>query len=442
MSSRLYIPHHRPRLTGGDISLPPSKSIAARMLILRAVEGQPAGLEGYDVATLPEDLHSLSMALSASLDSSCRVISVGESGTAMRFVLAYLCARSCRGVVRLEGTGRQHQRPIAPLVEALRSLGAHIEYLQEQGYPPLLIHPARLHARSIVLDASDSSQYLSALMLIAPLIVGDGKYEIALLGGRLASAPYVEITRQCMDALGYHWQQSDGVFSYTSKVVEQVSEESSVLVEGDWTAASYAYLLSALSRDVEPLGSASSLYLPGLSLPSSQGDSQMMIDVAGRLGIETNRTADGIQLVCHTGHPLPSHMELDCYGTPDLVPTLVAMLLALGVPFVLNGVAHLRLKESDRLMALAQECAKIGFDLVVAQDSLSCNGTRREYDGDRPISLVTYGDHRIAMALAPLMGALHCGGVYVLDPDVVNKSFPSYWSMLSRLGYRIETTKT
>lgn len=442
MPASFYIPHYRPCPKGERISLPPSKSIAARMMILRAAQGVSSHLKDYDIATLPEDLLSLSRALSASLAPSCRVVSVGESGTAMRFMLAYLCAKPCREVVRLEGTGRQHQRPIAPLVEALRSLGAQIEYLAVEGYPPLLIHPCRLSAGSVVIDASDSSQYLSALMLIAPLIAGHGQYKIELLDGRLASAPYVEITRLCMDRLGYHWQQRAGVFSYTPKAIAQTSSEASVLVEGDWTAASYTYLLCALSRDTEASSLAPSLYLPGLTLPSSQGDSQIMVEVARALGIETDRSAETLRLLCHTEYTLPGRMELDCYGTPDLVPTLVAMLLALGVSFELRGVAHLRLKESDRLMALAEECAKLGFDFDMRQDSLSWDGTRRDYDRDTPIRLATYGDHRIAMALAPLMSALHPRGVYVLEPDVVGKSFPSYWSMLSSLGYRIEITKT
>lgn len=437
MSSSIYIPHHIPLLNGDSISLPPSKSIAARMLILRALQDSFTIPDTYAPATLPEDLYHLSVALSLSRQSSTQVISVGESGTAMRFMLAYLCAKPCTEDIRLEGEGRQHQRPIAPLVDALRSLGARIDYIEQEGYPPLLIHPCRLTAQSIELDASESSQYLSALLLIAPLVTGEQEYKIKLLKeGNLASAPYVEITRSCMRQEGFIWQQTGDVFSYTSEETKSTERLEDMFVEGDWTAVSYVYLLSLLSQ-YSGVGSTSSLYVKNMSLPSIQGDCQVLVDIARRLGVDTERDSKGIRLISHRGRLLPSNMELDCYDTPDLVPTLVAMLLTLKIPFTLRRVAHLRLKESDRLMALVQECSKIGFDLIEGEQTLSWDGTRREYPQGAPIRLETYGDHRIAMALAPLFASLHQGGVEVQNPEVVKKSFPSYWSLLTSVGYRI-----
>ncbi len=441
MSSSLYIPPHRPLLLGESLPLPPSKSIAARQLILQAIEGSSGVLDGYDWAELPEDLRNLSRALASSCDRSASTISVGESGTAMRLMLAYLCASPLAHPVRLEGTARQHHRPIAPLVEALRALGGQIDYLGTEGYPPLLISPSPLHARAIQLDASASSQYLSALMLIAPRLTEGGEYKIELLGGRLASAPYVEITRACMQEAGYHWQQNRKIFSYISR--EETSPTSLVTsaVESDWTAASYAYLLSVLSMDTEASAGGGSVLLPGLRLPSIQGDSVALVEVASQLGIETKAHAGGIQLVVASRSSSLDRIELDCYDTPDLVPTLVAMFLARQVPFVLRRVAHLRLKESDRLLALAQECTKLGFSLEIGDDTLTWTGRRHDYDKRAPIGLETYRDHRIAMALAPLMAAIHPRGVWVMSPEVVGKSYPGYWAMLSKVGYKIETTK-
>ncbi len=430
----LHLAHYVPAsLARGRMYLPPSKSLLARYLLLSAIQGrEELGVSGCQREDLPEDLRHLIEALEGAR-RGCTTINVGESGTAMRFVLAYLAASTTR-TVRLEGERRQHQRPIGSLVEALRALGGRISYIEVEGYPPLQIEPSRLSARAIELDASASSQYLSALMLIAPLLEGTG-YSIDVRRSGLVSAPYAEMTLQSMLEAGYYWQQSAGVYSYLDRSVGRMA--CSCTVEADWTAASYAYLLLALGAQESdaPL----TMVLPHLRRPSAQGDSLALPDLMMRLGIDTRADAEGVELEALSPLPLEPRevWSMDCSSSPDLVPTLVAVCLARRQPFEIHGVAHLRIKESDRLSALEQECAKLGYALALEADSIGWYGRYIPPMYDDPVVLDTHGDHRMAMALAPWMASENPEGVVVCEAEVVDKSFPSYWRELVRLGYTI-----
>lgn len=413
------------------IDLPPSKSIEARRLILEAISNNGI-ISSLNALGLPDDLHCLEQALQM-IRLGKSHINVGESGTAMRLLLAYLCA-TCKQSTVLEGEGRQHKRPIAPLVEALRSLGAEIRYIEMEGYPPLSISPSQLRAQRVELDASQSSQYLSALLLIAPLIEGEG-YQIDCHSSGIASEPYAEMTVRMMQEVGYHWQQKEKLFSYLG--VSDEGLRTFPCSEADWSASSYAYLLACLDKRNNAIRGEYLLELPRLRYPSLQGDEAIARIMDEELGLATELYSEGVRLRA-TSDNKKGRTLLNCNKTPDLVPALVAALIASERSFKLEGVAHLRIKESDRLHALQLETSKLGIKLHVEMDSLSWDGQIATNSSEEPIVLNPHKDHRIAMALAPLMARLHPAGVIVEDANCVEKSFPRYWEQIEKLGY---TTK-
>lgn len=389
----------------------------ARRLLLLPPEMLPSEIP-HDY---PIDIQALTQAIRI-LYSGGDHIDVHESGTAMRFMAAYLAAypTSARSII-LQGAGRQHQRPIAPLIDALRDLGAEIEYLAQEGFPPLKITPKRLKAKAISLNASSSSQYLSALMLIAPLLEGEG-YRIDTTEYPITSRPYATMTLYCMKDWGYKWEETRcGVFSYHGGERDNATN----LLEADWTAASYAYLCMSL-------GEVSELYLPNLRLPSLQGDCLLLPKIFESLGVHTYSLDEGIKL--HKCSPQDEPIIFDCCACPDLVPSIVSSCLGLGRTFRLTGVAHLRIKESDRLEALRQETSKLGIILKLEDDAISWSPQDLAPLSAEPIVLNTHGDHRMAMALAPLF-AQKLGNIAIDTPEVVSKSFPRYWDVLRSLGY-------
>ena len=397
-------------------SLPPSKSLWARALLLDALRGK---LPHFDFAEgTPLDILALHAALHACQEGADE-INVSESGTAMRFVCAYL-AVTTQHPVRLSGTGRQHERPIAPLVEALRSQGAKITYLNHEGYPPLLIEPCTFTWQGCELDASSSSQYLSALLLLTPALPAGFQVDTRRYG--LASCPYALMTIAQLREQGFIWEEEPrGLFCYQGKMEEDSCGASphDRGYEADWSAASYAYALLSLL----PVGST--IKLSGLTLPSLQGDADYLVQFFEQLGALTEKTGDGIRITHTEQRPsrvcFTAHMS-DC---PDLVPAIVTALVGRGAAFRLSGVAHLRIKESDRLQALADELAKLGVKLTLGSDSLSWDGkTPLTAHGSAP-TLSPHGDHRIAMALALL--ALRVPKLRMQEPEVVAKSFPCFW---------------
>ena len=344
---------------------------------------------------------------------------MSESGTAMRFVCAYLAVTTQRPV-RLSGTGRQHERPIAPLVEALRSQGAKITYLNYEGYPPLLIEPSTFAWQGCELDASSSSQYLSALLLLAPALPVGFQVDTRRYG--LASRPYALMTIAQLREQGFIWEEEpSGLFCYRGKKEGDrrgVSPHTRGY-EADWSAASYAYALLSLL----PIGST--IELSGLALPSLQGDAAYLVHLFEQLGVHTEKTEAGICITHTTEEAKHAHFTAHMSDCPDLVPAVVAALVGRGEAFTLSGVAHLRIKESDRLQALADELAKLGVKLTLGPDSLSWDGkTPLTAHGSAP-TLSPHGDHRIAMALALL--ALRVPKLRMQELEVVAKSFPRFW---------------
>ena len=409
--------------------LPPSKSLLARQLVLASLEGRPLPTDLDSREDLPQDIHVLLSALRSEAEG-VSVISVGESGTAMRFMTAYLSAKATRSL-RLEGTARQHERPIAPLVEAMRQLGVKIHYLERVGYPPLSIEPAVLHGGRVTLDASHSSQYLSALLLLAPIL--QERVEISLTHP-LVSAPYALMTQAVLQGAGYPWvTQEDGAFTYdpVDRIEAKQLPQLPLVEEADWSAASYAYALISLL----PIGAE--CRLPHLMLPSPQGDSLYLPSLFEALGV-TTEVGDGFVRLRKVCLPQQKTFRVHLSSCPDLVPALVTALVGNDVAFRIEGIGHLRIKESDRLGALASEFLKLHISLCVEPDTLSwdrqpltsSNTSSTSFSSPTQTPLINpHQDHRIAMALMAVRVKQLC----ISSPDCVKKSFPSYWEQLGEI---------
>ena len=389
------------------IKLPASKSISNRALIINALgKGRftPENLSDCD------DTSVMIKALSEENDT----IDIMAAGTAMRFLTAFLSVSE--GTKIITGTKRMQQRPISILVDALRTLGAHIEYVGEEGFPPLKIMGALLTKEEISLKGDVSSQYISALLMIAPIL----KHGLTIhLTGEIISKPYINLTLQLMKDFGAkaRWI-SDSSISVEPHPYAPVP----FTVESDWSAASYWYEIAALSKDAE-------VELLGLFPDSYQGDSKV-VDIFARLGIRTKFTAWGVMLK-KTGK-LPKRLDYDFINEPDLAQTLVVTCAALGVPFRFTGLQSLKIKETDRIAALIKELGKLGYTLKEENNStLSWDGERNHSDANPTID--TYEDHRMAMAFAPM--CLVNQNIIINDPQVVSKSYPHYWEDLRLAGF-------
>jgi 3-phosphoshikimate 1-carboxyvinyltransferase len=393
------------------IYLPSSKSISNRMLIINALEGGRAVLKHLSVS---DDTRLLQKALT----ESGGVKDVGHAGTAMRFLTAYYATRP--GEIILTGSERMKQRPMGPLIHALRQLGATIDCMEQEGYPPLKITGGHAKGGKISIEGGMSSQFISALMMVAPALEGG---LTLTLTGRVVSESYILMTLALMKMAGveatYDGQQV--------RIPEQHYVLKEFTVESDWSAASYWYQVAALLPGTR-------LFLPHLVEESLQGDACLM-DIFGSLGVSTSTEREGVSLY---SRPATSagRLELDFIGAPDLVQTCVATCCGRGIPFMFTGTSTLLVKETDRIAALKTEMGKLGFILESGQDGgfISWDGTRRNRVSDPVIQ--TYHDHRMAMALAPM--AIPLGPIAVEDPEVVTKSYPDYWKDLKKVGFRIK----
>jgi 3-phosphoshikimate 1-carboxyvinyltransferase len=392
------------------ILIPSSKSISNRMLIIRALAGSVASLLNLSES---DD----TVVLGKALDNEEAVKDVGHAGTSMRFLTAYLSTQ--HGEVTLTGSQRMKQRPIGPLVDALKQVGARIKYLENEGYPPLRISGGALTGGSIEIEAGISSQFISALMMIGPVLEGGLCIE---LKGRVVSATYIEMTLALMNHCGAR-ASFDGKRITVPQGTYTVED---FRVESDWSGASYWFQVAALLPGSE-------ITLPYLSGNSLQGDAAL-VQIFHELGVQSTFTEEGL-LLRSQKMDLPEYFEYDFTACPDLVQTLAATLCALGVPFRFTGTTTLRVKETDRIAALQTELKRVGF--VLTADP---KGEWMEWDGARcepqsnPV-IETYHDHRMAMAFAPLAACL--GQISIEDPGVVSKSYPGYWSDLEKAGFRI-----
>lgn len=400
---------HAPASLSGTIMLPASKSISNRALILNVLSG---GKQAVGNLADCDDTNVLVKALS----SENKLIDIGAAGTSMRFLTAYLCLKE--GIWELTGTERMKNRPIHVLVGALRHLGATIDYLEKDGYPPLRIHGGSLQGGSIELDGSISSQYLSALMMVGPCMQQGLKLTIK---DTLISEPYARMTLEMMAQYGVKatWKND------TITIAHQPYQAIPFTVESDWSAASYWYEMLCLAGK-------GSLFLSGLQENSLQGDSKVA-DYFAELGITTLFEPDGVRL---QASPLQvARFEADLSEQPDLAQTLVMTCALKNIPFTITGLRTLRIKETDRIAALVNEGRKLGYCFnVLPEIGLSWSGERCESQAEPIID--TYEDHRMAMSFAP--AALIFPSLRIREPQVVSKSYPGFWNDLNAAGFSIK----
>lgn len=385
-----------------QVQLPASKSISNRALILNALS--KSGKTIHNLAKCDD-----TDVLLAALRSDGNHFDIGAAGTAMRFLTAYLCLKEGEWIVT--GSERMKQRPIKVLVEALRTLGADVDYLENEGFPPLKIKGGAMKGGEITIDGSVSSQYISALLMIAPCLQ-DGltlKFQ-----GKVVSKPYIMMTLQMMSQFGITYQWDDDII----KVVPQTYTPVDYTVESDWSASSYWYEIALLS------GGGTTFTLPKLYRESLQGDARVK-DIFEPLGVSTKFVGNDIQIVCDK--EVVGQFKYDFSEQPDLAQTVVVTCCCMDVPFHFSGLQTLKIKETDRIAALMNECKKLGFLLEEpAEGELAWRGVKIA-KSDEPIA--TYKDHRMAMAFAP--AALKVGSIRIDDPMVVSKSYPEYWTAVA-----------
>ena len=392
-----------------SVQLPASKSISNRALILNALSYSP-----YDIQNL-SDCDDTEVMVKA-LNSDSRDFDIKAAGTAMRFLTAFLS--KIVGEWTITGTERMKNRPIKLLVDALNSLGARIEYMEKEGYPPLRIFGSALQGGEISLAGGVSSQYISALLMIAPLMENGLTLH---LEGNIISRPYINLTLQLMEQFGVKatWN------GQTIKILPQEYKPIRFTVESDWSAASYWYSIMALSKNAE-------IELLGLFKNSLQGDAAGA-KLFAQLGVGTAFTDRGVVLK-YNGN-VTKKLIYNFVNEPDLAQTFVVTCVLLNIPFRFTGLQSLKIKETDRIEALKTELRKLGYLLTDSNDSiLEWNGERCEPEAD-PI-IATYEDHRMAMAFAPAALVLP-KGLKVADSEVVTKSYPAYWEDLRRAGFAL-----
>ena len=393
------------------VTLPGSKSISNRALILNALSLSKHEIENISVS---EDTRVIKDAFA----SNTNEFDVRGAGTAMRFLAAFL---SCvEGEWILKGSERMHERPIDPLVDTLITLGAEIEYLGNKGYPPLKIKGRILEGGEVYLSANVSSQFISGLMMIAPAM----KFGLTLhLEHEIISRPYIHLTQKMMEDYGVSvkWEEK------TIKIAPQPYKAIPYSVEADWSAASYWYSLVALMPEAE-------VKLKGLRKESLQGDANI-IHLFEDLGVSTTFVEDGV--VLRKKDRVKGKFFHNFINEPDLAQTFAVTCCLLKRPFFFSGLQTLKIKETDRIVALITELEKLGYVLKETENGLL------EWDGERCLTdetvvINTYDDHRMAMAFAP--ASIIFKDLYINNPEVVVKSYPSFWEDLQQGGFKLNET--
>lgn len=396
--------------------LPLSKSISARALLLNTIT---RNAQAVDPTRVADCLDTRVLASALALRSG--VAHCADCGTAARFLTAFYAGTD--GVdITLDGSERLRRRPIAPLVEALRSLGADIEYAGADGCLPLHIRGRQLAGGTVRLDASASSQFASALALMAPTMAAPLVID---LGGEIPSMPYLLMTLRMLANRGVEWERQ----GYAFHIANTPCRPAQIEAEGDWSAAAFWYAIAGVS--------AGWVTLPQLRLPSLQGDA-VLSEIGERFGVITAQAEDGPGVELSATPDIWSRLDMDMADYPDLVAPLAVTAALIGVPFVFSGVANLRHKESDRLAALVEELDRIGIVATASADTLQWEGERRPVE-QLPV-FDSHNDHRIAMAFAPV--ALFVPGIIIRHAEVVEKSYPHFWEDLAAAGFTVEEVTT
>jgi len=393
------------------INLPSSKSISNRALIINALSYSP-----YPLLNLSDSDDT--KVLSVALNSNNNKFDIGHAGTAMRFLTAFLA--KIVGEWEVTGSERMQQRPISILVDALNSLGAQIEYFKNEGFPPLKILGSRLIGKTIELDGSVSSQYISALLLIAPTIENGLTLR---LKGEITSRSYIDLTLKLMAKFGiqYRWEENE------ITVPQQNYFPRDFTVEADWSGASYWYEILSLCNSGEIL-------LKNLQLESLQGDANIA-DWFIQFGVKSIQKSDGVLLVKKENFS-PEKLIHDFIENPDVAQTMACLCVAKKIPFHFTGLKTLKIKETDRIFALQNELTKFGAKLTEpTEGELAWDGKLNSESKSKIPIIETYHDHRMALAFAPMAMASNC--LQISDPMVITKSYPGFWDDLKTAGFTI-----
>lgn len=395
-----------------NIAITGSKSETNRLLLLQALYPNIT----IDNISNSDDAQLMQKALA----STETVKDIHHAGTAMRFLTAYYATRDGQQIT-LTGSSRMQERPIKILVEALQQLGADIQYINNEGYPPLRINGKKLTKNSVTLAANVSSQYISALLLIAPTL----KNGISLtLDGNITSVPYINMTLSLLNELGVQTNFEGNII--TVAAFKALSATKKITVESDWSSASYFYSLIALSK----IGTE--ITLSSYKKNSLQGDS-CLAEIYTKFGVETSFQNNSITL-CKTREATQETIKFDLKNAPDIAQTIAVTAFGLQLSCEMIGLHTLKIKETDRLVALKTELEKLGASVDITDESLHLH---KATNINENISITTYKDHRMAMAFAPL--ALRVP-IQIEKADVVSKSFPDFWADLQKIGIKVTET--
>ena len=395
------------------ISITGSKSETNRLLLLQALYPNLV----LDNTSNSDDSEVMTKALQNTQfsNSDSQLIDIHHAGTAMRFLTAFFAVSEGKEVV-LTGSQRMTERPIKVLVEALQQLGAQIAYEKESGFPPIRIKGQKITQSKVSIPANVSSQYISALLLVAPKL--ENGIELTLVG-EITSVPYIKMTLALLNEIGVETKFEENVI--TVKPLTTNSKQQTVTVESDWSSASYFFSLAALSNEA-------TIVLSSYKESSLQGDSAL-VEIYAKMGVEARFEANQLTLV---KQPNFNHQSVtfDLNNTPDIAQTIVVTCLGLGIGCHLTGLHTLKIKETDRLEALRIELTKLGAAITVTNDSLTLEPSKSILPN---IAIDTYNDHRMAMAFAPL--ALRVP-IIINNAEVVSKSYPDFWTDLRSLGFQ------
>ena len=400
---------HPSSYTEGEIAITGSKSESNRLLILQALFPKIIikNISNSDDSKITEN----------ALKSTDSIIDIHHAGTAMRFLTAYFSTQPGREII-LTGSQRMQERPIKLLVNALKDLGAEISYDKKEGYPPLKIIGKKIIKSKVALQANISSQYISALMLIAPSLEDGLTIELT---GQLTSVPYIKMTQTILDELGFEitFEKNKIQISSAKRI-----EPKTWTIESDWSSASYFYSILALSRQ-------GNICLSSYKKESNQGDSALS-EIYKSLGVVTSFNRGMINLTKVKDFNFTESININLINTPDLAQTIAVSCLGLGIECKLSGLHTLKIKETDRLRALKIEMEKLGAKVDITSDSLELYPNAKL---KKDIAINTFNDHRMAMAFAPL--ALKAP-IIINDSEVVSKSYPAFWDDLKRINFSQE----
>ncbi len=413
MSTYLIAPPEN-KIVNGTVLLNGSKSISNRVLIIKALCNQPIPIQNLSNADDTVFMQQLLQSDSSTLDA-------GAGGTTFRFLTAFLATQEGREVI-LTGSERMQQRPIKILVDALLQLGADISYVHQSGYPPLKIKGKQLKGGKIQLPADTSSQYITALLLIAPTL--ENGLELELIGN-IVSLPYIKMTLKLMEYFGVETEFVDNkIYVRSGKY-----QAKPIYIEADWSAATYYYSMAILANKAK-------IELVGLTQQQLQGDA-IITAIADSFGVETTWKENAI-CIEKVRNPDFGFYHFDFIECPDIAQTVLAFAAAKNISVDCNGLQTLRIKETDRIAAMHTELQKLG---LASLSELNSNNWMLEIGAppanhtSNSVAIHTYDDHRMAMAFAPL--CLTLDTITIEEPNVVSKSYPLFWDDLKKLGFQI-----